>query len=116
MISENKRLEFWNFLIAEKNQPRPKGITTQRLAVIRPVILGLDDVWFAVIGQHDAGDCLAADFYGSNKPESVNSRMEFWAAVRSLIRQGENKKTEQNQQLKSNSQSRLKSNSRKYRR
>jgi hypothetical protein len=91
MISENRRLELWNFLTAEKNQPRPKGITSQRLAVIRPMILDLDEVWIKIIGQDNTGERSAADFYGSNEPESVVSRTEFWAAVRSYIRQGETK-------------------------
>jgi len=91
MISQNRRLEFWNFLTAEKNQPRPKGITTQRLAVIRPAILDLDEVWMKVIGPDNTGDRSAADFYESKAPESVVSRTEFWAAVSSFIRQGESK-------------------------
>jgi hypothetical protein len=79
MISQNRRLELWNFLTAEKNQPRPKGITTQRLVVIRPAILDLDDVWMKVIGQYGTVDCSAADFYGLKAPESIISRTEFWA-------------------------------------
>ena len=102
MIFENKRLEFWNFLTAEKNQPRPKGITTQRLAVIRPQILSLDDVWLKVVDQDDAGDRSAAAFYRSNEPAAINSRTEFWAAVSSLIRQGENKTIERQPSNKKN--------------
>jgi len=103
MISENRRLEFWNFLTAEKNQPRPKGITTQRLAVIRPAILDLDEVWLKVIGAEHAGERSAAEFYESKAPESVISRTEFWAAVSSFIRQGETK-TIDNQRSKPNRQ------------
>ncbi len=105
MISESRKLEFWNFLTAEKNQPRPKGITTQRLAVIRPMILDLDEVWYKVIGLDNVGERSAADFYGSKEPESVISRTEFWSAVRSLIRQKETK-TIENQTSKQNSQRR----------
>lgn len=89
MISKNRRLEFWNFLVAEKNQPRPKGITAHRLSVIRPMILDLDEIWIKVIGSDVAGERSASDFYGSKDPESVLSRTEFWSAVRSFIRQGE---------------------------
>ncbi len=102
MISENRKLEFWNFLTAEKNQPRPKGITTQRLAVIRPMILELDEVWLKVIGQDNTGDGSAADFYGSKEPESVISRTEFWSAVRKFIKQSETK-TVEHQPSKQNS-------------
>jgi len=101
MISENRKLEFWNFLTAEKNQPRPKGITTQRLAVIRPLILGLDEVWLKVIGPDNTGELSAADFYGSKEPEAAISRTEFWSAVRKFIRQSETK-TIENQPSKSN--------------
>ena len=101
MISEKRKLEFWNFLTSEKNQPRPKGITTQRLAVIRPAILDLDEVWLKIIGPDNTGERSAADFYGSKEPESVISRTEFWSAVRSLIRQDETK-TIVNQPSKSN--------------
>lgn len=102
MISENRKLEFWNFLTAEKNQPRPKGITTQRLAVIRPLILDLEEVWLKVIGPDNTGERSAADFYESKESESVISRTEFWSAVRSLIRQRETKIIE-NQPSKQNS-------------
>ena len=100
MISENRKLEFWNFLIAEKNQPRPKGITTQRLAVIRPAILDLEEVWIKVVGSNNTDERSAADFYGSKEPESVVSRMEFWAAVSSLIRQQGETKTVKNRPSK----------------
>jgi hypothetical protein len=91
MISKNRRLEFWNFLIAEKNQPRPKGITAHRLSVIRPVILDLDEIWMKVIGPDTSSESSASDFYGSKEPESLISRTEFWSAVRSFIKQGETK-------------------------
>lgn len=91
MITQNRRLEFWNFLTAEKNQPRPKGITMQRLAVIRQAILVLDEVWLKIIGPDNPGDRSAADFYGSKEPESVISRAEFWSAVRKFIKPLETK-------------------------
>ena len=105
MISENRKLEFWNFLIEEKNQPRPKGITTQRLAVIRPEILRLDEVWMKVIGPDDTAERSAADFYESKEPESIISRTEFWSAVRKIIKQNETK-TIANQASKPNRQRR----------
>lgn len=105
MISENRKLEFWNFLIAEKNQPRPKGITTQRLAVIRPVILDIDEIWMKVIGPDIAGERSASDFYESKEPASVISRTEFWSAVLSIIRQSETK-TVENQTSKPNNKRR----------
>jgi hypothetical protein len=98
MISENRRLEYWNFLTAEKNQPRPKGITTQRLAVIRPTILDLDEVWLKVIGPVNTDERSASDFYESKEPEAIISRTEFWSAVRSLIMQGETKAIEKKNQ------------------
>ncbi len=48
MIEESKKNEFWNFLTTEKNQPRPKGITIQRLAVIKPIAIE-SDLWLDVI-------------------------------------------------------------------
>lgn len=94
MISENRKLEFWNFLTSEKNQPRPKGITTQRLAVIKPVILSLDEVWLKIIGPDNTGERSAADFYESKELESATSRTEFWSAVSNLIRNDKTKKVE----------------------
>jgi hypothetical protein len=91
MIAENKRIEFWNFLTSEKNQPRPKGITVQRLAVIKPALLGFDELWSTVIGQHGADDRTAAEFYGSKEGKSVQSRADFWTIVGSFIRQSGNK-------------------------
>jgi hypothetical protein len=49
MITENKRIEFWNFLTTEKFQPRPKGITIQRLAVVKGAIINSDNFWLVVI-------------------------------------------------------------------
>jgi hypothetical protein len=113
MISENRKLEFWNFLIAEKNQPRPKGITTQRLVVIRPAIFSLDDLWVKIVGLHEIGDLSAVDFYASKEPAAINFRTEFWNAVRKLIRQQGNKASKQSQPLTGKIQSRRESISRK---
>lgn len=96
MIAENKRIEFWNFLVAEKNQARPKGITTQRLAVIKPVLIGSEELWISVIEEAGAADRTAAEFYQSNDPVAINSRTAFWNGVRTLIRQEENKAAPQN--------------------
>jgi hypothetical protein len=90
MIGENKRIEFWNFLTSEKNQPRPKGITVQRLAVIKPTLLNLDELWSTVIDQHGALDRTAAEFYGSKEGKAVQSRADFWTIVGSFIRQNGN--------------------------
>lgn len=113
MISENRKLEFWNFLISEKNQPRPKGITMQRLAVIRPAILSLEDVWLKIVDQNEIGDRSAVDFYGSKEPAANDSRTEFWEAVRKMIRQDENKPVKQSQPLKGKFHTRTGSASRK---
>lgn len=102
MISQNRKLEYWNYLISEKNQPRPKGITIQRLAVIRPAILCLDDLWMRIVDSQDAGESSAAEFYGANEPGAIDSRTEFWNAVRSFIRQCENNKPVQKQPSKPN--------------
>ncbi len=108
MISQNRKLEFWNFLISEKNQPRPKGITIQRLAVIKPILIGFDDLWLTIIDQYGAVDRGAAEFYQSNEAASVHSRTEFWTAVRNLIRDDEIKKNHQNQRNNSTNKSRKK--------
>lgn len=113
MNSESRKLEFWNFLIAEKNQPRPKGITMQRLAVIRPALFNLDDVWLKIVDQHKIGDRSAVDFYASKEPAAINSRTEFWDAVGKIIRQAENKANKQSQPLTGKIQSRRESTSRK---
>ena len=97
MINESKRIEFWNFLIAEKNQARPKGITIQRLAVIKPALIGSDELWIKVIEQHGASDRNSAEFYQSNEPAAILSRTAFWDAVRIITRQGEKITTQRNQ-------------------
>ena len=85
MTEEIKRIEYWNFLTAEKNQPRPKGITVHRLGVVKPQFLKLDDVWSEVIDKYNAGDQSAALFYKSGEAAAVRSRAAFWDAVRSFI-------------------------------
>ncbi len=96
-------------MIAEKNQPRPKGITSHRLSVIRPMILDLDEIWMKVIGPDITCERSASDFYGSKEPESLISRAEFWSAIVSFIRQGEHK-TIKNQTSKPNSKRRSANN------
>lgn len=91
MISESKKIEFWNFLTTEKNQPRPKGITVHRLAMLKPAMLGSDDLWQQVIEDSGAADRSAAEFYESDENSSVDSRAVFWSAVRRLISELENR-------------------------
>jgi hypothetical protein len=108
MIAESKRIEFWNFLTAEKNQAHPKGITIQRLAVIKPILISLDDLWLTVIDQYGAVNRGAAEFYQSNEEASVHSRTEFWTAVRNIIRHDEIKKNQQSQPSNPRSKARKK--------
>lgn len=91
MIAEIKKIEFWNFLTTEKNQPRPKGITIHRLALLKPVIIGSDDLWRQVVESSGAANRSAADFYQSDERSSVDSRAAFWGAVRRLITEQENR-------------------------
>lgn len=91
MIKESKKNEFWNFLTTEKNQPRPKGITIQRLAVIKPIAIE-SDLWFDVIERHGAADRTAQEFYQSAEAASSDSRTAFWEAVRGIILQAENER------------------------
>ncbi len=91
MIEESKKNEFWNFLTTEKNQPRPKGITIQRLAVIKPIAIE-SDLWLDVIERHGAADRTAQEFYQSAEAASTDSRTNFWEAVRGIILQEENER------------------------
>ncbi len=91
MIKESKKNEFWNFLTTEKNQPRPKGITIQRLAVIKPIAIK-SDLWLDVIERHGATERNAQEFYQSTEAASIDSRTNFWDAVRGIILQGENER------------------------
>lgn len=93
MIEESKRLEYWNFLISEKNQPRPKGITIHRLAVIKAALLRHADLWNRVIEGYAAASLPAAEFYESGDSYAVRSRADFWEAVRSTIVRDENRKS-----------------------
>jgi hypothetical protein len=92
MIEESKRIEYWNYLTTEKNQPRPKGITVQRLAVIKLELIRRAEVWRRIIESHGALERRAADFYESSDPSSVRSRTDFWEAVRSIIVRDESRK------------------------
>ena len=91
MIEETRKIEYWNFLTTEKNQPRPKGINAQRLAVIKPLVIG-SDVWQQVIGQAEANNQAAVEFYQSGNAASKLSRTVFWAAVRGIILQTESER------------------------
>ncbi len=85
MTEESKRIEYWNFLTAEKNQPRPKGLTVHRLAVIKPLLIAQPDLWSQVIERHGAAALTAAEFYQSGELSAVRSRADFWEAVRGFI-------------------------------
>ena len=115
MIDDSKRIEFWNFLVTEKNQARPKGITIQRLAVIKPVLISSDELWIKVIEQQGAADRSSAEFYQSNEPAAILSRTAFWDGVRSVIRQSENKTSQANQRQEAANKSRRKPASRNRR-
>jgi len=84
MIEESKKIEFWNYLTAEKNQPRPKGITSQRLAVVKPLIIE-SDLWFDVIERYNADRLSAREFYQTADAASNDSRASFWESVRGII-------------------------------
>ncbi len=84
MIKESKKIEFWNFLTTEKNQPRPKGITVQRFAVIKPIAIK-SDLWLDVIERQGATERNAQEFYQSTDAASTDSRTDFRKAVRRII-------------------------------
>ena len=85
MTEESKRIEYWNFLTSEKNQPRPRGLTVHRLAVIKPLLIAQPDLWSRVIELHGAEVLTATEFYQSGEASAVRSRADFWNAVRSFI-------------------------------
>ena len=85
MTETSKRIEYWNFLTGEKNQPRPKGLTVHRLAAIKPLLIAQSNLWNQVIELHGAGALTAAEFYQSGEVSAVRSRADFWDAVRSFI-------------------------------
>ena len=91
MIEKKKKIEFWNYLTTEKNQPRPKGITIQRLAVIKPIAIE-SDLWTKVIEEHRASERTAQEFYQSQESAALQSRALFWEAIRGIILQGENER------------------------
>lgn len=88
MIEEKKKIEYWNFLTTEKNQPRPKEITAHRLAVIKPLVIE-SNVWQRIIGQAEISNQAAAKFFQSESVHSKLSRTVFWQAVRAVITQEE---------------------------
>ncbi len=113
MIEESKRIEYWSFLTTEKNQPRPKGLTVHRLAVIKTLLISRDDLWSQVIEGHGAATLRAAEFYQSGDLSAVRSRTDFWDAVRRFIlREGRNRIC-QDESPKSDRQETLNRNNRK---
>ncbi|HLM62225.1 MAG TPA: hypothetical protein VK308_15580 [Pyrinomonadaceae bacterium] len=91
MIEERKKNEFWNYLTTERNQPRPKGITMQRLAVVKPAAIK-SDFWLDVINAAGATERTAQEFYESADQASTDSRAKFWKAVQEIIREEENQR------------------------
>lgn len=115
MTEESKRIEYWNFLTSEKNQPRPKGLTVHRLAVIKPLLIAQPDLWSQVIELQGAGTLTAAEFYQSGDLSAIRSRADFWDAVRVFILQEDRNRSSQNESLKSHRQKTLNRNNRKKR-
>lgn len=100
MTEESKRIEYWNFLTAEKNQPRPKGLTVHRLAVIKPLLIAQPDLWSQVIERHGAAALTAAEFYQSGELSAVRSRANFWDAVRGFILREDRNRTRRDEPSK----------------
>lgn len=85
MIPESKRIEFWDYLLAEK-RPRPKGVTTRRLLKVRQEVIADDFFWDDVIYRFGATHVSAREFYGEERRfASDQSRSNFWAMVREKI-------------------------------
>lgn len=97
MTEESKRRQYWDYLTTEKNQPRPKGITVQRLAVIRQAIIERVDLWANVIGLNGAEVIPATEFYQKSDSDSLRSRTAFWDAVRGVIIEQEDHRNRQKQ-------------------
>ncbi len=110
MIEESKRIEYWNYLTLEKNQPRPRGITVQRLAVVKSELLKRVDLWNRVIENYGALSIPAADFYESGDASALRSRADFWEAVRGIIVREESRRSNRTEPAISNSQSDPKNN------
>ena len=85
MMTEEKKIEYWNYLTAEKNSARPRGITAQRLALIKPVVLA-SAIWFDVIVRYGAERCAAKEFYQSQSAAAVHSRANFWGEVSRMVK------------------------------
>jgi hypothetical protein len=113
MTEESKRIEYWNFLTSEKNQPRPKGLTVHRLAVIKPLLIAQHDLWSRVIEGHGAVALTAAEFYRSGDLSAVRLRIEFWDAVRGFILREDRNRTSQNEPPKFHRQETLNRNNHK---
>jgi len=101
MTEESKRIEYWNFLTSEKNQPRPKGLTVHRLAAIKPLLIAQPDLWSRVIELHGAAALTAAEFYQSGEVSAVRSRADFWDAVRDFILREDRNRIRRNEPSKS---------------
>ena len=100
MTEESKRIEYWNFLTTEKNQPRPKGLTVHRLAVIKPLLIAQPDLWSQVIELQGAGTRTAAEFYQSGDLSAIRSRTDFWDAVRGFISREDKNRSSRNESPK----------------
>lgn len=86
MITKEKKLEFWNYLTNEKNVIRPRGLTVQRLAVVKPLALE-SGIWFDVILRHGAERSSAREFYESKSAVAVHSRANFWGLISRIAKE-----------------------------
>ncbi len=100
MITEEKKLEFWNYLTTEKNVVRSRGIIVQRLAVIKPLALE-SGIWFDVILRHGAEKSSAREFYESKSAAAVHSRAIFWSLIGRIAKDSIATRTQNNRSGKS---------------
>lgn len=86
MISEEKKLQYWNHFTDEACRSfRPKKITDLRLKQIKKIVFSDDFLWQAIIGRGGALDKTPDELKEASLPDYEHARSNFWALIREKI-------------------------------
>lgn len=88
MISEERKLQYWNYFTDEAQKGfRPKNITNLRLGQVRDIILKDSALWQNVMTPSGAADKMPEELMAASASNFQQTRSRFWTLVRRKIEQ-----------------------------
>lgn len=86
MISEEKKLQYWNHFTSEFDRVfRPKKITDVRLKFVKKEVFDDDSSWDKIVGRYHAISQTPDELKAESPTDYCYARANFWAMVRGKI-------------------------------